>query len=168
MSTQILSPQDAPAPFSGAPDPESPHRSADFILRSSDVFDFHVHGPPDSEVTRTSFAIPGGDGDLTPLWRHGLPVLALPEPKAVLSRLLCLAYPAESVTYYGLLNNQELIDAQPRSRLRLYLWTVYRLPSPRWSFSREPMPTSFRNSTTNAANGRRLSPKATMEPAFAP
>ncbi|KAJ7659019.1 hypothetical protein DFH06DRAFT_1044245 [Mycena polygramma] len=147
MSTKSRTPQDAPAPFSGAPDPENAGHSPDFILRSSDAFDFHVHKDIlkfVSDCFDGMFAIPGGDGDPKAVRRHGLPVLALPEPKAVLYRLLCLAYPAESVTNYTLrnstdldgitsvykaaqkygflrvqrllqqmLNNQELIDAQP-------------------------------------------------------
>jgi hypothetical protein len=45
-------------------------------------------------------AIPGGDDDPSDLRRDGKPALPLLEPEAVLVRLLRLVYPADTVNYY--------------------------------------------------------------------
>jgi hypothetical protein len=93
--------QDAPAPFSGAFDPEhDTHPRADFILRSSDGVDFHVHRAIlcfASECFDGMFSMPLPPDELQ---RDSLPVLPLLEPAAVLLRLLRLAYPASTLAHY--------------------------------------------------------------------
>ncbi|KAF7359885.1 BTB domain-containing protein [Mycena venus] len=94
--------QDAPAPFSGVFDPEhDAHPRADFILRSSDGVDFHVHRAIlcfASECFDGMFSMPLPPDELQ---RDSLPILTLPEPSAVLLRLLRLAYPASTLSHYG-------------------------------------------------------------------
>ncbi|KAJ7617971.1 hypothetical protein FB45DRAFT_216493 [Roridomyces roridus] len=105
MSTTASSPRDAPAPFSGVPDDRNDNRLPDFILRSADLVDFHVHKEIlkfASEYFDSMFAFPAGfssEGDLS---RGGLQVLVLPEPSSVWLRLLSLAYPATSADQYTL------------------------------------------------------------------
>ncbi|KAJ7442397.1 hypothetical protein B0H11DRAFT_2094482 [Mycena galericulata] len=97
-------PADAPAPFSGAPDPDN-HCAPDFILRSSDGVDFHVHKEMLKLVSGFfdgMFRLPTGNADPNELWRDGIPVLAMSEPECVLHGLLRLAYPAQSVGQYAL------------------------------------------------------------------
>ncbi|KAJ7757390.1 hypothetical protein DFH07DRAFT_819483 [Mycena maculata] len=103
--------QEAPVPFSGEPDPEDKSPAPDFIIRSGDAVDFHVH------KTILSFASPffnhmfsgagnsggmGEGGKSVDLQRDGKIVVVLPESSAVLYRLLCLAYPAHSLVHYSL------------------------------------------------------------------
>ncbi|KAJ7861057.1 hypothetical protein B0H13DRAFT_2568616 [Mycena leptocephala] len=107
MSTSPTPLQDAPAPFSGATDPDHNNHLADFILRSSDGVDFYVHKDIlkfVSDCFDGMLAIPQGDGSPTDLRRDDKPVLVMPESNAVLYRLLCLAYPAHAVSHYTLQN----------------------------------------------------------------
>ncbi|KAJ7204128.1 hypothetical protein GGX14DRAFT_647634 [Mycena pura] len=93
--------RDAPAPFSGEPDPDN-HRAPDFILRFSDGVDFHVHKDflkLTSDFFDGMFSIPKANGP-DDLSRDGLTVLTMAEPNKVLYRLLSLAYPAQSVAGY--------------------------------------------------------------------
>ncbi|KAJ7149580.1 hypothetical protein C8R46DRAFT_1125572 [Mycena filopes] len=83
MSTAI---RDAPVPFSGAPDPDDSNPVPDFILRSSDGVDFHVHKQILAFVS---------------IQRDGKDVLAFPESSDVLFRLLSVAYPARSREQYS-------------------------------------------------------------------
>ncbi|KAJ7196674.1 hypothetical protein GGX14DRAFT_672310 [Mycena pura] len=91
---------DAPAPFSGAADAENADRPADFIIRSCDGFDFHVHKDIlkfASDVFNDMFAFPAdtsGSADSDPR-RDGKPVLVVPESQSALHKLLCLAYPPD-------------------------------------------------------------------------
>ncbi|KAJ7196671.1 hypothetical protein GGX14DRAFT_375931 [Mycena pura] len=88
---------DAPAPFSGAADAENADRPADFILRSCDGLDFHVHKDIlkfTSDVFDGMFAVPEDTGGSDPR-RDGKPVLVVPESQSALHKLLCLAYPAD-------------------------------------------------------------------------
>ncbi|KAJ7826876.1 hypothetical protein B0H14DRAFT_2816341 [Mycena olivaceomarginata] len=91
---------DAPTPFSGYAG--GPNPPADFILRSSDGFDFHVHvdilkfGSSSFDDMFTA----ARDGCNEP--RDGKPVSILPEPQAALHLLLTLAYPPVSVSQYTL------------------------------------------------------------------
>ncbi|KAJ7873755.1 hypothetical protein B0H13DRAFT_2058144 [Mycena leptocephala] len=97
--------QDALAPFSGVADPENDDHPPDFILRSCDGFDFHVHRDIlkfASDCFEGMFAIPGGDGDPSDLRRDGKPVLVMPESQVALHRLLCLAYPPQTLQHYTL------------------------------------------------------------------
>ncbi|KAJ7879694.1 hypothetical protein B0H13DRAFT_1630628 [Mycena leptocephala] len=105
MSKESVPVQDAPAPFSGAADPQKGSHPSDFVLRSSDGVDFHVHREIlkfASDCFDGMFTIPGGDADPDDLRRDGKPVLVLPEPETVLFRLLRLAYPAYTVADYTL------------------------------------------------------------------
>ncbi|KAF7348817.1 BTB domain-containing protein [Mycena venus] len=104
MSTSATPVQDAPMPFSGAADSDHSNHPADFILRSSDGVDFHVHKDIlkfVSDCFDGMLTIPQGDGDPTDLRRDDKPVLVMPESKAIY-RLLCLAYPAHAVSHYTL------------------------------------------------------------------
>ncbi|KAJ7105916.1 hypothetical protein C8R44DRAFT_715268 [Mycena epipterygia] len=97
----------APAPFSGDPDPDH-HRLPDFILRSSDDVDFHIHKEVlkfASVVFDDMFTLPAGNGDPSDLSKNGIPILAVPEPSAVLYRLLGLVYPAQTVGLYTLVES---------------------------------------------------------------
>ncbi|KAJ7106735.1 hypothetical protein C8R44DRAFT_326414 [Mycena epipterygia] len=99
MSDQPAPFQDAPAPFSGAQNGLGPHRPADFILRSSDGVDFHVHKDIlkfVSDFFDTMFSFPQASDDPNELRRDGKPILVIPEARAVLHGLLCLAYPAQT------------------------------------------------------------------------
>ncbi|KAJ7050356.1 hypothetical protein C8F01DRAFT_1179560 [Mycena amicta] len=94
------SPKDAPAPFASTGD-DSYHSThpTDFILRSADGFDFHVHKDMlkfASGCFEGMFAVASAAGDSVS--RDGKPVVRLDEPQAVLHKLLCLAYPARSHT----------------------------------------------------------------------
>ncbi|KAJ7877242.1 hypothetical protein B0H14DRAFT_2713065 [Mycena olivaceomarginata] len=107
MSTNEPTPnRDATVPFSGVSDPNSHSRHSDFILRSTDGVDFHVHCDIlkfSSDFFHDMFAIPGpGDGDPNGLRRDGKPVLLMPELEATLLRLLRLAYPGYTVAHYTL------------------------------------------------------------------
>jgi hypothetical protein len=95
--------EDAPAPFSGVPDLDNHNCPPDFILRSCDGIDFHVHKDIlkfASDFFNGMFAMPVGDGDPSAMRRDGKPVLVLPEPEEVLLSLLLLAYPARSLGHY--------------------------------------------------------------------
>ncbi|KAJ7196675.1 hypothetical protein GGX14DRAFT_672318 [Mycena pura] len=88
---------DAPAPFSGAADAENADRPTDFIVRSCDGFDFHVHKDIlkfASDVFNDMFAVPA-DTSGSDLRRDGKPVLMVPESQSALHKLLCLAYPPD-------------------------------------------------------------------------
>ncbi|KAJ6538260.1 hypothetical protein DFH09DRAFT_930616 [Mycena vulgaris] len=99
--------RDAPAPFSGKPDLDN-HCTPDFILRSSDDVDFHVHKGMLKMVSGffdDMFRLPGpapGNADPNDLSRDGIPVLVMPEPDGVVHGLLRLAYPAQSMGQYAL------------------------------------------------------------------
>ncbi|KAF7334708.1 BTB domain-containing protein [Mycena venus] len=95
MSNESAPIRDAPAPFSGVSDPNSNGCPSDFILRSSDGVDFHVHREIlkfSSDFYDDMFAIPGGDGDPNGLRRDGNPVLLMPEPEVVLLRLTSVRF----------------------------------------------------------------------------
>ncbi|KAJ7927685.1 hypothetical protein B0H13DRAFT_2653396 [Mycena leptocephala] len=83
MSDQPTPPiRDAPAPFCGEPDPDN-HRTPDFILRSSDGVDFHVHKEMlklTSDFFDGMFTIPKANPDPDDLSRDGLTVLPMAEP----------------------------------------------------------------------------------------
>ncbi|KAF8196333.1 hypothetical protein K438DRAFT_1718755 [Mycena galopus ATCC 62051] len=103
--SEDLTLQDALPPFSGASDADDHSRPSDFVLRSSDGVDFHVHRDIlkfASDCFDGMFAIPGGDCDPNGLRRNGKPVLVLPESEAVLFQLLRLAYPADALAHYTL------------------------------------------------------------------
>ncbi|KAJ7429315.1 hypothetical protein B0H11DRAFT_1768608 [Mycena galericulata] len=78
---------------------------SDFILRSCDGVDFHLHKDMLKLVSGCfsgMFSLPGGDGNPCPSERDGKPVVALPEPESVLHRLLSLAYPPQFPELYTL------------------------------------------------------------------
>jgi hypothetical protein len=105
MSVEPSPVQDAPTPFSGAPDPEDTNPPSDFILRSSDNVDFHVHKQILAFVSvffANMFKFPIGNNAPTETERDGKTVLPIPETKDVLYRLLCIAYPARSRQHYSL------------------------------------------------------------------
>ncbi|KAJ7087672.1 hypothetical protein B0H15DRAFT_300228 [Mycena belliarum] len=85
--------RDALAPFSGALDPEENIPASDFILRSGDSVDFHVHRDVLKFVSVFFKNMLDGAGADIDLQRDGKPIVILSEPSAVLYRLLCLAYP---------------------------------------------------------------------------
>ncbi|KAJ7111787.1 hypothetical protein C8R44DRAFT_677370 [Mycena epipterygia] len=99
MSNDI---KDAPEPFSGAPDPEDNVPPSDFILRSGDGIDLHVHKDILRHVSVFFRNMFGSAGDETEQQRDGKPVAVLPESGDVLHRLLCFAYPGHSVEHYSL------------------------------------------------------------------
>jgi hypothetical protein len=83
MSDKPTPIKDALAPFSGAADTLTDSNPPDFILRSSDGVDFHVHREIlkfASDCFDGMFSVAGGDGDPTALLRDGKPILVLPEP----------------------------------------------------------------------------------------
>ncbi|KAJ7907048.1 hypothetical protein B0H13DRAFT_2662557 [Mycena leptocephala] len=105
MSDKPTPIKDALAPFSGAADTLTDSHPPDFILRSSDGVDFHVHREIlkfASDCFDAMFSVAGSDGDPTALLRDGKPILVLPEPESALYRLLCPAYPARSPEQYTL------------------------------------------------------------------
>ncbi|KAJ7702071.1 hypothetical protein B0H16DRAFT_1902507 [Mycena metata] len=86
--------KDAAVPFSGAPNDDA--HPPDFIIRSSDGVDFHLHKDIlkfGSACFDGMFSVSGGGDEQGDPKRDGKPVLVLPEPEAVLYRLFCLAYP---------------------------------------------------------------------------
>ncbi|KAJ7702073.1 hypothetical protein B0H16DRAFT_1280116, partial [Mycena metata] len=92
--------------------PILPSRSPDFIIRSSDGVDFHLH----REILKYGsaffdgmFSASGGDGQGDPK-RDGRPVLVLPEPEAVLYRLFSLAYPPQPETLKQFFGFVDLLD----------------------------------------------------------
>nr|GAT57242.1 predicted protein [Mycena chlorophos] len=98
-STPTLTPKDAPAPFAPTGTDSFAHtRPSDFILRSSDGVDFHVHKDSlkfASDVFQDMFAVVApnsAENDAEQLMRDGKPVL----PQRVIYKLLCFAYPARS------------------------------------------------------------------------
>lgn len=93
--------QDAPAPFSGDPDPEDNVTAPDFILRSDDGFDLHVHKAILQFVSVFFKNMLDGAG-VGHLEKDGKPVVILSEPCVVLHRLLCIAYPGRSLEHYSL------------------------------------------------------------------
>ncbi|KAJ6589708.1 hypothetical protein B0H19DRAFT_1014770 [Mycena capillaripes] len=105
MSNEPAPFKEAPPPFSGAIDADTDGHPSDFILRSCDGVDFHVHREIlkfASDCFDGMFSFPGGDGDTKALFRDGKPILVLPESESVLYRLLCLAYPAYALEPYTL------------------------------------------------------------------
>ncbi|KAF7290387.1 BTB domain-containing protein [Mycena chlorophos] len=99
-STPTLTPKDAPAPFAPTGTDSFAHtRPSDFILRSSDGVDFHVHKESlkfASDVFQDMFAVVApnsAENDAEQLMRDGKPVLQLDEPQRVIYKLLCFAYP---------------------------------------------------------------------------
>ncbi|KAJ6583054.1 hypothetical protein DFH09DRAFT_1275422 [Mycena vulgaris] len=96
--------QDGPEPFSGTPIPTFAH-PANFILRSSDEVDFHVHKDMLRLVSgffADMLAFPRGNIEGEQLVRDSKSVLTRPEPNAVLHGLLHLAHPPQSVMQYRL------------------------------------------------------------------
>ncbi|KAJ7058395.1 hypothetical protein C8F01DRAFT_1148084 [Mycena amicta] len=96
MSTSSQVTQNAPAPFSST-DSHPDLGPADFILRSSDAFDFFVHKETlaaASDFFNGMFSVPhtSADSNTDGLARDGLPVLILSETKFVLLKVLKLAY----------------------------------------------------------------------------
>ncbi|KAJ7640008.1 hypothetical protein DFH06DRAFT_1478032 [Mycena polygramma] len=92
-------PKDASAPFSGAVEPGSETRPADFILRSSDGVDFHVRKDmlrATSDFFDNMFSAPSTFADPNELSRDGKPVLSVEESARALYALLSLAYPRQS------------------------------------------------------------------------
>ncbi|KAJ6589772.1 hypothetical protein B0H19DRAFT_1058746 [Mycena capillaripes] len=106
MSTESALVQDAPLPFSGAPVPEDANPPTDFILRSSDNVDFHVHKQISVAFVSVFFSgmfkFPTGPNAPTELERDGKVVLNMPESKEVLYRVLSVSYPARSRQHYTL------------------------------------------------------------------
>ncbi|KAJ6592809.1 hypothetical protein B0H19DRAFT_9888 [Mycena capillaripes] len=97
--TDVPAIQDAPAPFSGQHDPEDSADAPDFIVRSGDGVDLHVHKAILKFVSIFFRNMLDGAGSATDLHRDGKPVVVLPEPCDVLHRLLCLAYPGSAEHY---------------------------------------------------------------------
>ncbi|KAJ7016603.1 hypothetical protein C8F04DRAFT_981170 [Mycena alexandri] len=88
--------KDAAVPFPGAINDDA--HPPNFIIRSSDGVDFHLH----KEILKFGSACfdgmfsVAGDQDTQSNTKHdGKPVLVLPEPEAVLYRLFSLAYPPQ-------------------------------------------------------------------------
>ncbi|KAJ7106740.1 hypothetical protein C8R44DRAFT_886004 [Mycena epipterygia] len=105
MSDQPAPFQDVLTPFSGAQDGLGLHRPADFILRSSDGVDFHVHMDVlkfVSDFFDTTFSFPQASDDPNELRRDGKSILVLTEFNAVPQRLLCFAYPVQILDQYTL------------------------------------------------------------------
>ncbi|KAF8130039.1 hypothetical protein K438DRAFT_1695370 [Mycena galopus ATCC 62051] len=95
--------KDARSPFSGTDNTKAFYTPSDFILRSCDGVDFHLHKDLLKLVSGCfdgMFSFPGGDADPCALMRDGKPIVVLPEPESVLQRLLSLAYPAQSPKLY--------------------------------------------------------------------
>ncbi|KAJ7450682.1 hypothetical protein B0H11DRAFT_2076862 [Mycena galericulata] len=78
MSAGSAPVKDAPEPFSDAPDPHNTNPPSDFILRSSDNVDFHVHKQILAFVSvffSNMFTFPCGESPPTEAQRDGKPVL---------------------------------------------------------------------------------------------
>ncbi|KAJ7679515.1 hypothetical protein DFH06DRAFT_1078961 [Mycena polygramma] len=92
--------QDAPAPFNG----EAGRTAPDFIIRSVDGFDLHVHQAILCHISDFFYNLLGNSVFVPDLLRDGKPVVAVTETCAVLYRLLFLAYPGrpESLDHYSL------------------------------------------------------------------
>ncbi|KAJ7017077.1 hypothetical protein C8F04DRAFT_1157717, partial [Mycena alexandri] len=90
--------RDAPAPFSGVVDTDTDDPAPDFIIRSNDGVDLHVHRGI-LHYASVFFR------DLLGAW-DGKPIAKLPESCTILHRLLCIAYPQTSLDY--LLTEQTL------------------------------------------------------------
>ncbi|KAJ7079918.1 hypothetical protein C8R43DRAFT_910036 [Mycena crocata] len=103
MPTADSAIQDAPEPFSGSSNTDQDPLPSDFILRSVDGVDFHVHKDVLKFVSHFFYDMFTGDventGDQDPR-RDGKSILALPESSSVLYRLLRCAYPAQSAHQY--------------------------------------------------------------------
>ncbi|KAJ7153081.1 hypothetical protein C8R43DRAFT_1126923 [Mycena crocata] len=96
--------RDAEAPFSGAADPEDNIPPPDFILQSGDGVDLHVHK---DILKHVSVFFSGMLDTVNNSTGHGIvkdgkPVVILIEPGAVLYRLLCIAYPVQSLEHHTL------------------------------------------------------------------
>nr|GAT49609.1 predicted protein [Mycena chlorophos] len=129
MSTPT-SVQNAPPPFS-SPDSQPELGLADFIIRSSDKFDFFVHKETlgaASDFFGGMFSVPQAEGaagaDLDSPNRDGIPVLVLDEPKLVLLRVLKLAYrttpPKPAITLKNLddiIKIQQVVDKYQFTRV---------------------------------------------------
>ncbi|KAJ7609865.1 hypothetical protein FB45DRAFT_1122481 [Roridomyces roridus] len=102
--------KDAPSPFSGSNLDNILNIAPDFILRSSDGVDFHVHKDLLKLVSgcfEGMFSFPEADNDDNDdeggtLRRDRKPVVKVTEPKSVLHKLLLLAYPAHAPGAYSL------------------------------------------------------------------
>ncbi|KAJ7185028.1 hypothetical protein C8R46DRAFT_1065753 [Mycena filopes] len=94
--------KNAEAPFSGAPDPDGNRPEPDFILRSGDNIDLHVH----KDILRFAsvfFKDLFSSADVPiAVTKDGRPVLVLPESGDALYRLLCVAYPGTTLDTYAL------------------------------------------------------------------
>ncbi|KAJ7058396.1 hypothetical protein C8F01DRAFT_1085558 [Mycena amicta] len=104
--------RDAPAPFSSAHDTQVFSYPSDFILRSSDGFDFHVHREMlklVSDCFEGMFVVsdPAADSEKDTR-RDGKPVVSLTESKRILYKLLTLAYPVVSLTHFSLTRDADL------------------------------------------------------------
>ncbi|KAJ7058491.1 hypothetical protein C8F01DRAFT_990656, partial [Mycena amicta] len=100
MSNSDSPAKDAPAPFASVGD-DSFHTThpSDFILRSSDGFDFHVHKDIlkfASGCFEGMFFVSTGAHTEDTVLRDGKSVVTLAEPKDVLYQVLCLGYPLKT------------------------------------------------------------------------
>ncbi|EIM88776.1 uncharacterized protein STEHIDRAFT_119597 [Stereum hirsutum FP-91666 SS1] len=110
--------KEADAPFN-AP-------SADFILRAFDNVDFRVHKvilSVASPVFESMFALPDSKTD-TQYSKDGLPVLACPEPAAVLDPVLRFCYPTATPMLTELTALMPLYDAIDKYCMESLLKTV--------------------------------------------
>ncbi|KAJ7137513.1 hypothetical protein C8R43DRAFT_1072179 [Mycena crocata] len=96
--------RDAEEPFSGVADVEDNNPPSDFILRSGDGVDLHVHTNilKHASVFFNNMLDTADSSTAHEMERDGKPVVTLPEPSAVLYRLLRMAYPARSLEHYSL------------------------------------------------------------------
>ncbi|KAJ7761326.1 hypothetical protein B0H16DRAFT_1369179 [Mycena metata] len=94
--------RDAPAPFSGVVDTDRDDSAPDFIIRSSDGVDLHVHRGILHYASKffRDLLNAWDAGTMTPDdLRDGKPIAKLPESCTILHRLLCTAYPQTSLDY---------------------------------------------------------------------
>ncbi|KAF7313128.1 BTB domain-containing protein [Mycena kentingensis (nom. inval.)] len=114
MSVDTQAIRDAPPPFASKHDSQMFSYPADFILRSGDGFDFHVHREMlklISDCFEGMFVVAGDkegqEGDLN---RDGKPIVSLTEPKHVLYKLFTLAYPVLTLSPFTLTRESDLND----------------------------------------------------------
>ncbi|EIM88772.1 uncharacterized protein STEHIDRAFT_154493 [Stereum hirsutum FP-91666 SS1] len=110
--------KEADAPFN-AP-------SADFILRAFDNVDFRVHKvilSVASPVFESMFTLPDSKAD-TQYSKDGLPVLACPEPAAVLDPVLRFCYPTATPMLTELTTLMPLYDAIDKYCMESLLHTI--------------------------------------------
>ncbi|KAF7295443.1 H-K-ATPase alpha [Mycena indigotica] len=106
-------PTNASAPFASTGDDSfHPSKPADVILRSSDGFDFYVHGDIlkfTSEVFEGMLVV-GTSVAADTVLRDGKPVVELAEPHKVLHRLLSCAYPMTDPQHLRIVDAESLDD----------------------------------------------------------